>query len=69
MKVTVITVNGRKYEHRNITSVIERTSTSSGKTWLVLKNASHKDVSNEDGIAQKDYLKICLEQVESIKYD
>lgn len=68
MKVTIITINGRKYEHRNITSVIERKSNTSGKVWLVLKNQSHKNVT-KDEVAEKDYLKISLDQVESIRYD
>ncbi len=68
MKVTIITINGRKYEHRNITNVIERKSNTSGKIWLVLKNQSHKNVT-KDEVAEKDYLKISLDQVESIRYD
>jgi hypothetical protein len=68
MKVTIITSNGRKYEHKNITNVIERTSGTSNKTWLVLKKQSHKNVAS-DVIAEKDFLKVALDMVESIRYD
>ena len=68
MKVTIITTNGGKYEHRNITNVIERKSKINDKEWLVLKKQSHKNVTSDE-TPERDYFKISLDQVESIRYD
>lgn len=68
MKVTIITMNGRKYEHKNITNVIERTSSTSGITWLVLKKLSHKNVSSDEK-AERDFLKVAVDCIESIQYE
>ena len=65
MKVTIITINGRKYSDNKISNVIERTSGSNGKSWLVLKKKERKD----DDIPDRDYLKIALDEVESIEYN
>lgn len=68
MKVTIYTRNGSKYEYKNITNVIERTSGSTGMKWLVLKRQDHKKVDSDD-VAERDYVKVALCEVEAIKYN
>lgn len=63
MKITIHTINGNRYEEKNITNVIERANNT--KTWLVLKKKNKED---PDG-ADKDYLKVAIDQVVSIKYN
>lgn len=63
MKVTITMMSGRKYEEKSITNVIERVS--NNRAWLVLKKKNKDDVNGGD----KDYLKLALDEVESIKYN
>jgi hypothetical protein len=68
MKVTITTINNNEYHYKDITSVLERTSANSGMKWLVLKTKDDKK-STDNELVERDYVKISLSEIETIRYN